>query len=77
MTDRERQALARQTQAEGRGRPLGNGTWRNYCCVCDAPIAVRREWLRTKTDLTCDECRPPVASGNTMSSALGPWKDKR
>jgi len=63
-----------QIQNANRGRPLGPNEWRNFCCRCGLPLVVRRDWLALKEDLTCDDCRPAIQTGNDMSSAFSPQK---
>lgn len=57
-----------------RGRVLGPGQWRNFCCRCGLPLTVTHEWMKNKTDLTCDECRPPIEKGGQMATAFSSEK---
>ena len=68
LTDAQR----RQIQDEHRGKVIGPFQWRNFCCKCGVPTVVHVEWLAEKTDLTCDECRPDLQTGNSMSTAFAP-----
>lgn len=62
----------REIQTLHRGKLVGVGEWRNFCCKCGMPLIVHREWLRGKDDLTCDECRPSIQVSNQMSTAFSP-----
>ena len=68
LTDNER----RRVQTAFRGKYLGPSEWRNFCSDCGCPLIVRTEWMRFKDDLTCDDCRPPIQAGNSVSGAFSP-----
>lgn len=70
LTDTERAHI----QCVNRGRLLGPGMWRNFCSrlTCGKPLEVTHEWLKDKTDLVCDDCRPAIQTCNVMSNAFSP-----
>jgi hypothetical protein len=70
VTDKE----AQEVMAANRGRALGNGKWRNFCAKCRMPLEVSQQWLAKKTDLVCDDCRPAIQTGNSMSTAFSAEK---
>jgi len=80
MSEQERKAERERMEAAcdlHRGKPVVGmaGKWWQFCCKCLDPIIISHDWLRTKTDLVCEECRPPIAKGGPMSGAFAP--DKR
>lgn len=73
LTDEQRKSI----QDELRGIQIMPGVWRNFCCACGLPLAVTHEFVRFKSDLTCDDCRPSIQDGNKLSGAFSPEKRTR
>lgn len=60
-----------------RGLELVPGVFRQFCWKCQTRLTITDRTLRYKTDLVCDDCRPPIQSCNELSMAFSPTSKER